>query len=761
MIKKENSCEEDINRQKSAVDIAIIGMACRFPDSNDYEEFWSNIEKGNSSIREIPQNRWDWRKYWGDPQTEKNKSNSRWGGFINDIDKFDAEFFGFSPRELETMDPQQRIMIELVWSCFEDAGICPSNVSGEKIGNYIGVLGGSDYKELQERHKEQVEMYHSTGTAMSVTANHISNYFNLKGPSIPLDAACSSSLIAIHLAAQALQLGECSMAFAGGINAILTPTRYISYSKTGMLSPTGSCKTFDEGADGYVRGEGGGVILLKPLAKAIKDGDIIHGVLKGSAENHSGKTYTLTYPDANAQADVILEAQKRANIDLGSIGYIELHGTGTPKGDPIEFEGLMKAFSTSKINSSAYGEKNFCGLGTVKTNIGHLESAAGIAGVIKVLLSLKNKALPGMQNFKKLNHRISINDTPFYIVDQLKKWTPIAKKNGIVLPRRAGVSSFGFGGTNAHVILEEAPNNLTSQVAKVSVSPYLICLSAKTEDALRRMKINLHNWLKKHRSEVNIYDLSATLLLGREAFDVRAAFIVKDLADLEKKLGENIKEEDVDNYLTNDIRKTIKKKIHFKKYIYEKQFENKIKYNKKIRILAKLYVAGHNLNWKNVFGFEKVRKLNLPTYPFIRERYWISGNVNENGDLIKNCGIIHPLIQQNTSTLLKQEFSTNFVGSEFFFRDHIINGQQILPGAAYLEMAYVASKLAIDEEILQHKIIHLKNIVWSAPLIMEDKPIELRTEIFQEHGKDLFFQINSINKKNSRILHSKGNIVFA
>ncbi|WP_315823373.1 polyketide synthase [Paraflavitalea speifideaquila] len=397
-------------------DIAVIGMSCRFPGASNYEEFWENLKAGRSGIEEVLANRWNWRDYWGDPATEKNKSNSKWGGFLEGVANFDIDFFGLSAREVERMDPQQRLMLELTWACLEDAGIRPTTVSGEQVGVFLGVFN-FDYKELQERGGQlSIEAHHSTGTASAIIANRVSYYYNFKGPSVPLDTACSSSLSAIHAALQSLQLGECKMALAGGINLLLTPTRHISFSKTGMLSPTGSCKTFDDGADGYVRGEGAGLILLKPLEQALADKDPIYGIIKGSAVNHGGKTYSLTYPNPDAQRDVIIAAQQMAGVTPDTIGYIEAHGTGTPKGDPIEFKGLVNAFQGLGQEMSL--TNNYCALGSVKTNIGHLEAAAGIAGVIKVLLSMQHRQLPGLLHFQQLNHRISLAGTPF-------SWLPL------------------------------------------------------------------------------------------------------------------------------------------------------------------------------------------------------------------------------------------------------------------------------------------------------------------------------------------------
>jgi polyketide synthase PksN len=759
---------ESTHKQK---DIAVIGIACRFPGANNYEEFWENLIQGRSSIEEIPKERWDWKTYWGDPQTEANKSNSRWGGFIKNVDTFDASFFGFSPRELETMDPQQRIMLELSWECFEDAGICPSHVSGKKVGAYVGVIG-SDYKELQERKFRTIEMYHSTGTAMSVIANHISHCFNLKGPSFPIDAACSGSLIAIHLAIQSLQLGECSMALVGGVNLLLSPTPYISYSKTGMLSPTGSCKTFDESADGYVRGEGAGLILLKPLDKAIEDGDTIHGILKGSAENHSGKTHTLTYPNPDAQADVIMEAQKRARVTPESISYIEAHGTGTPKGDPIEFQGLIKAFTSFTSQEQKSLRDNYCSLGSVKTNIGHLESAAGIAGVIKVLLSLKYKKLPGLQNFKQLNHRISIENSPFYFTNQSQEWKHINDKNDQPFPRRAGVSSFGFGGTNAHVVIEEAAT--ISRHADIKLPYYLICLSAKTEEALQKKEEDLQCWLKKKGHENALSDLSATLLLGREHFEIRSAFVVCDVQELQNKLGQVLENEETEGYFKESDTKTgrlirprfeemgraIIKELHTDKLVDKQEYSNKL------MALAELYVNGYNLDWRMIFLDEKIHRINLPTYPFMRERYWMSDSDDKNYSIVTRSGMqdfIHPLLHQNTSNLFEQKFSSTFTGQEFFVADHIIKGQRILPGVAYLEMAHEAVKLAAKTEVLENDQtgIQLKNVVWSRPIAVENQPIQVHIGLFPQDNGEIAFEIYSQFKDAEPVVHSQGSAVLS
>jgi acyl transferase domain-containing protein len=497
------------------------------------------------------------------------------------------------------MDPQQRIMLELSWSCFEDAGISPSRIAGEKIGVYVGVFN-FDYKELLEKETRTIETYHSIGTAPAVIANRISHYFHLKGPSFAIDTACSSSLYAVHSAIQSLQGGECSMALAGGISLLLTPTRHISFSKTGMLSPTGSCKTFDETADGYVRSEGAGLILLKPLIKALEDGDTIYGVLKGSAVNHSGKTHTLTYPNPEAQAEVIIDALKRAEITPDSISYIEAHGTGTPKGDPIEFQGLRMAFQCCGSQGGREHRTNYCGVGSVKTNIGHLESAAGIAGVIKVLLSMKNQQMPGLQDFKQLNHRIAIQDSPFYIVDHLREWKPLKGENDQNIPRRAGVSSFGFGGTNAHVVLEEAPG-ITGPVSK-KLPYYVICLSAKTEEALKQREQDLALWLHREGRKNKLIDISATLLSGREHFGTRASYVVRDVQELQDKINEVLKNGQAEGCFRGSSAAKGKQaqpdseRLGQLKELHRDTKISKREYCHKLLLAAELYAEGHENN---------------------------------------------------------------------------------------------------------------------------------------------------------------------
>ena len=433
-------------------DVAIVGMACRLPGADDAETYWSNLMQGRVDIREVPPDRWDWRAFHGDPR-EPNRTLARWGGFIDDVDRFDNDLFRISPAEARLMDPQQRLMLELTWSCLEDAGCLPASLAGSNTGVYVGV-GTLDYRERLTAQVPVVEAYRATGNYLALLPNRVSYVLDLHGPSVPFDASCSSSLYAVHFAAQAVRNGEVDQAIVGGIALLLSHITTVAYSKNGMLSPTGRCRTFDAGADGYVRGEGGGVLLLKKLGAALRDGDRVHGVIRGSAVNHGGRAQTLTSPNSYAQSQVIESAYAQTGVPIDRVGYVEAHGTATPKGDPIEIVGLKRAWRNLERAQSVQVPVGRCGLGSVKTNIGHLEAAAGMAGLIKLLMAFRHRRLPPLANFERINPQIQLDDSPFHLVTDARAWEPDGPDDVLT----AGLSSFGFGGTNAHVVLQSMPD---------------------------------------------------------------------------------------------------------------------------------------------------------------------------------------------------------------------------------------------------------------------------------------------------------------
>ncbi|KAF3469293.1 SDR family NAD(P)-dependent oxidoreductase [Streptomyces sp. Tu 3180] len=611
------------------VPIAVIGVACRFPGADDHRRFWDVIRNDRSQVGEVPQARWDMGggEPVGTSGDDTRRPPGRWAGLIDDVDAFDAQFFRLSPLEAESTDPQQRIMLELAWSCLEDAAIAPSALSKRDVGVFIGSFN-LDYKELQERQLREVAAHHSTGTIGAVIANRVSHFFDFHGPSVVVDTASSASLHALHLAVQSLQQGECALALAGGINLVLTPARHTSFAKTGMLSPTGSCRPFDERADGYVRGEGGGTVLLKPLPDAVRDGDHIYGVIKGSAVNHSGRTRTLTYPSDDAQAQVVADALARAEVSPDTIGYVEAHGTGTPTGDPVEFEGLVEGFRRARGETAKPREHNHCGLGSVKPNIGHLEAAAGIAGLIKVLLALEHQELPGLRDFQRLNPRIDLDGTPFHIVGRLREWEPLRSQSGEPLPRRASVSSFGIGGTNAHVVLEEAP--AVAPADPQQRPAYLVCLSARTGTALRRRIHDVREWLDGDGAHADLFDLSATLLLGREHLDRRTALVVRDRDDLRAKLTLLLDTGRADDCFHEPAgTPSDGEPAGAPRPAAEAGSEldadlPAAEYRERLLDLAESFAEGHDHRWEDLFTSVPGRRLRLPTYAFDRHRFWIT-----------------------------------------------------------------------------------------------------------------------------------------
>lgn len=422
--------------------IAIVGAACRFPGAASKDAFWDLLCDGEEAIVEVPPDRWPWQEHYDADFMVEGKMNVRHGGFIEDVDQFDARFFGISPFEAARMDPQQRVLLEVGWEAFEDAGIALDRVLGRDVGVFVGVAT-SDYTDLQLQYAEGAGPYSSTGGAASIVANRLSYTWDLRGPSIAVDTACSSSLTAVHLACQAIRTGDATMALAGGVNVMLEPAITISLAKLGVLSPDGCCRAFDARANGMVRSEGVGAVILKPLADALADRDVVYATIHGSAVNSDGRSNGLTSPNRAAQERVLRRAYQRAGVTPSEVQYVEAHGTGTLLGDPIEADALGDVLGKPCTSGQI-------AVGSVKTNIGHLEAAAGIAGLIKAALAIRHRALPASLNFEIPNPHIRFDDLNLAVQDSFGQWPRPSE------PLVAGVSSFGFGGTNAHVVLSEA-----------------------------------------------------------------------------------------------------------------------------------------------------------------------------------------------------------------------------------------------------------------------------------------------------------------
>lgn len=505
--------------------LAIIGMGCRFPGAPDPDAFWQLLERGGDAIGEVPESRWSLSDYFSSDVDAPGKMMTRWGGFLDQVDRFDPEFFGISPREAALMDPQQRLLLEVAWEALENAAQGPASWNNGKTGVFIGITG-DEYSQRIIRSGNPVlfNAYFASGIARSVAGGRISYTLGLEGPNFSIDTACSSSLVAVHNACVYLRTGQCRMALAGGVNVILSPEIGITFSKAHMMASDGRCKTFDSRADGFVRAEGCGLVVLKRLSDAVADGDRILALIRGSAINQDGRSSGLTIPNVSAQESVIRDALADSGARADEVGYIEAHGTGTALGDPIEARALARVFAPGRSPDHPLV------VGAVKTNVGHPEAAAGIAGLMKTVLILQREEVPANLHFREKNPHVDWGGLPVVLPQKNRAW----KRGGN--PRLAGVSAFGFSGTNAHVILEECPASAGRDPADERAL-HILALSARTESALRGCVNRFVEELSG--SEAAVGDICFSANAGRSHFAHRLAVVGKSTDDLRLKLLES------------------------------------------------------------------------------------------------------------------------------------------------------------------------------------------------------------------------------
>jgi acyl transferase domain-containing protein/acyl carrier protein/2-polyprenyl-3-methyl-5-hydroxy-6-metoxy-1,4-benzoquinol methylase len=703
-------------------DIAIIGISGRYPDANNLEEFWENLKIGKDCITQVPADRWNAEEMYHEEKGRPGKSYSKWGGFMNNIDKFDPLFFSISPREAELMDPQERLFLQTVWETIEDAGYTRESIRSEdaktgmakKIGVYAGVMY-EEYQLFGAEERMKGNFVTPAGIASSI-ANRISYFFNFNGPSMAVDTMCSSSLTAIHLACNDLIVGNTDVAVAGGVNISVHPNKYLMLSQGRFVSGAGRCESFGQGGDGYVPGEGVGTVLLKRLSEAIKDGDHIYGLIKGTALNHGGKTNGYTVPNPKAQAAVIKSAIEKSGIKASDLSYVEAHGTGTSLGDPIEIAGLNRAFETT--------DKQFCSIGSVKSNIGHCESAAGISGLTKVILQLKHQQLVPSLHSAILNPDIDFENSPFKVQQQLEAWSTNEGK-----PRIAGISGFGAGGSNAHIIIEEYPA-LPARKLEYEM-PVIIALSAKHASRIAIQVDNLKQFLDKNQ-QTDLYDLAYTLQAGREEMEERLAFIATDKDDLMVQLSDYL-----DQKTMNPIRGNIRKKD-----------ENYIQHTKDLLSIAMAWVNGVETNWASLYPNGLPSRISLPTYPFIKDRYWIP--IVNDGIVQHGQTNLHPLLHSNDSDLNEQKFISTYTGKEDFLTQCEITNYKELPSSALLELAREAG-----ERSLRQRITQLRNVSWIDPIRVNGVPANVQINLFNA-GNEIGYEIYTKHKENKVQLNGQG-----
>ena len=536
--------EQRLAGQKpQAEPIAIVGMSCRFAGANSLAEYWRVIRDGVEAVSEVPPDRWDIDELYDPTGTQSGKMFTKWGGFVDRIDQFDPQFFGIAPREASRMDPQQRMLLEVAWEAMENGGIPADQLAGSKTGVYVGI-GGADYSKVPSQlpnYYQQIDAHVGTGNALSIAANRISYIFDFHGPSAAVDTACSSASLAIHLAVESLRRKECNAALAGGVNAIITPETTIAFSKARMLSPEGKCRPFDAGANGYVRGEGCGLVLLKRLADAQRDGDQILAVIRATSVNQDGRTSGISAPNGQSQQECIRAAHAQAGVTAADISYVEAHGTGTPLGDPIEMQALTEIFTRTSDDDRPLH------VTSVKANIGHTETVSGAAGIIKAVLLMQQEVIPPQLYFNSLNPHISLDGSRIVIPTEATPWPANGER------RLAGISSFGFGGTNTHLLIEAPPagapapkqepkvERISSDKADPSLSAiprerHLLKLSGRTSEAIEQQAQQLSTYLGEH-PEVALIDVCFTANTGRADFNHRAAIACDSRESLEKALA--------------------------------------------------------------------------------------------------------------------------------------------------------------------------------------------------------------------------------
>ena len=662
-------------------EIAVIGMHGSFAEAQNIQEFWEILKAGRDCIRELPQGR------KRDVDQLVKRSGKFAGevdylkcGYLGEIDKFDGGFFDISPREASLMDPNQRLFLETAWKAVEDAGYGGKLLEGTKTGVFVGYSSdfGREYKQLMELAGNGADSQPVSGNIKSIIAGRLSYKLDLKGPSLMVDTACSSALVAVHLACRSIRQGECRMAIAGSVKVALTPLD--TGERMGIESSSARARTFDDSSDGTGFGEGVAAVILKPLGRALKDNDNIYAVIKGSACNQDGASIGLTAPNSAAQEELLLEAWKDAGIDPLSISYIEAHGTGTKLGDPIEIEGLSGAFGRYT------GRKQFCAIGSVKTNVGHLDNAAGMAGLVKAILALKNRQLPPTLHFEAPNRKINFEESPVYINNRPGPW----ETHGF--PRRCGVSSFGLSGTNCHVVLEEAPPREAGAGKGTEEDPQVLALSAKSRAALEE-QVKQYLALVKTGFEVELEDVCFTANTGRGHYNFRLALVFSGWEELEEKLekleetpwkgleGEGIYSGEhkvvAERHLTGregEITAHTRSLMSGAAAAMLEEAGHKAKDEGFLQELCSFYVKGAEVDWNRLYAGGKRRRVSLPTYPFERRRCWLElGPPSSTGDPRRD-----PPQEEDGSRKTGLYYETGWLREEAELEEKVTVGERML-----------------------------------------------------------------------------------
>jgi polyketide synthase PksN len=758
----------------SSKEIAVIGMAGRFADVSNIEEFWEALQAGKDLIREYPVSRRidsdRMLDFWGNARQSGIEFQYSEGAYLKEIDQFDPQLFNISPTEANLMDPNQRIFVETVWAALEDAGYGGNKLSGSKTGVFVGHSCdfGYDYRYFIQLAASSQAGFSVPGNIQSIIASRIAYLLDFKGPSILVNTACSSALTAIHLACRSIRSRECDLAVAGGVKVNLAPLKPDG-NEAGIrvVSLEGRAKTFDDTSDGTGIGEGAGAVLLKPLKRALLDGDQIYAVIKGSAVNQDGNSIGITAPNAAAQEEVILQAWQDADVAPETISYIEAHGTGTKLGDPIEISGIHKAFRhyTDK--------KQFCAVASVKTNVGHLDHAAGIVAFIKAVLALKNRQIPPSLYFGTPNRKINFTESPVYVNDRLRNWEVNSS------PRRCGVSSFGLSGTNCHLVLEEAPAASVSRAKSNDAEVRLLALSAKNDDSLREL-VKRYRQIIARDTGNGLDDLCYTANTGRGHYEHRLAIVFSNAEELREKItgitGRALsanpdqgvfyrhfkvvgapKTKLMDDEISENQRQSLSREAE--RLVSQLVTAADTEKGDSFRRLGEIYVTGADVPWEELYRGHQYQKMSLPVYPFRRKRYWCEPEPALSGinpGFINRSPAIHPLLESCLAESLGIEiYYTRFSPERHWvLSEHQVAGNYVVPGTTYLEMAS-----EIGWRHYPGMALELRDVFFMTPLaVNEDETREVQTVIRLEKDHCGFTIISRTDDGNDWVTHAEGKI---
>ncbi|MCQ4167611.1 SDR family NAD(P)-dependent oxidoreductase, partial [Tahibacter harae] len=695
--------------------VAVIGIAGRFAQSRTPAELWRHLVEGRDLVEEV--GRWSLGE---DAQLTPN------GGFLSGLAEFDPLFFNISGIEATYMDPQQRLFLQESWRALEDSGYAGSGERERNWGVYVGTESSGEYAQLFSGEPPAQALW---GNNVATLPARLSYFLDLQGPAVTINTACSSSLVAIHHAVQGLWLGDVEMAIAGGVTLHMTPTGYTSLSRAGMLSADGRCYTFDDRANGFVPAEAVGAVVLKRLSNAEADGDHVYGVIRGSALNQDGTTNGITAPSGNAQERLERYVYDTFALDPARLQMVEAHGTATELGDPIEFSALTRAFRH-------YTDKrNYCAIGSIKTNIGHATAAAGFVGLVKVLLSLKHRQIPASLNYRNANPKLNVEASPFYINTALREWEPQRDAHGAALPRQAALSSFGMSGTNAHMVLEESPLQARTPPA---LPGQLIVLSARTEDQLQQQARQLLDYLRGD-DVAALGNIAYTLLLGRRHLSHRLACVARSREDLENLLQRWLDKGSASQvYAGKFNEKQRREQPALKRYAQDclQRCRSGLPAAEHLECLATaadLHVQGYELDFAQLFTAQQYSRVSLPGYPFARETYWVAAAAPEAAPRgTAAAAQLHPLVHQNTSVLDGQRFRSRFLGDETCLAAGTAGRElphALLPalGTAALHLAQAFGAAAAP--------VQWRELAWAQPLEGADFPLTLEVELYRA-GRD-------------------------